>query len=340
MEQELNSNPINNKTRRKFNLKEFVKTHSLEIAAYSGFVLCLIVFSILPPIISGPRVSIWKANSMAVFIEQATVLMILAIGASFVYMMGCMDISVGYQVGVFATLFIVITNATNSVIVALLTIVALGIVCAVFNAFIGAYVKLPTVMSSVILMQFFSGLMTKLYSDSSLASRTLEKIDLTVVGSTWFRVVSIVVLILVGFYILNYTKTGKRARAIGANKVAASQAGANLLKTRIICYSIFSIFLCVSAIFLIARKNGVGETDSASYQMDIMIMLLMGGMPLSGGMKCKLSNAIVGTLTYCIIDLGLGLCKVPAEYIFLVKAVIFVLIVALTCRKPGDYLPR
>jgi ribose transport system permease protein len=57
-------------------------------------------------------------------------------------------------------------------------------------------------------------------------------------------------------------------------------------------------------------------------------------------MKCKLSNAIVGTLTYCIIDLGLGLCKVPAEYIFLVKAVIFVLIVALTCRKPGDYLPR
>ena len=277
---------------------------------------------------------------MAVFIEQATVLMILAIGASFVYMMGCMDISVGYQVGVFATLFIVVTNATGSVVVALLTIIALGILCAAFNAFIGAYVKLPTVMSSVILMQFFSGLMTKLYSDSSLASRTLANIDLAIVGSTWFRVVSILVLTLVGFYILNYTKTGKRARAIGANKVAASQAGANLLKTRIICYSIFSIFLCVSAIFLIARKNGVGETDSASYQMDIMIMLLMGGMPLSGGMKCKLSNAIVGTLTYCIIDLGLGLCKVSAEYIFLVKAIIFVLIVALTCRKPGEYLPR
>ena len=78
----------------------------------------------------------------------------------------------------------------------------------------------------------------------------------------------------------------------------------NLLKTRIICYSIFSIFLCVSAIFLIARKNGVGETDSASYQMDIMIMLLMGGMPLSGGMKCKLSNAIVGTLTYTLLSIG------------------------------------
>ena len=322
-----------------FDFKMYFKTHSYELVAYLGFIICLIVFSIVPPILNS-RVSIWKPNTLAVFIEQVTVLMILGIGASFVYMMGCMDISVGYQVGVFGTLFILIVNASGSVIVAILTMLALGIVCAVFNAFVGAYVKLPTVMSSVILMQLFSGLMTTLYSDSSLAGRTLEKLDLAVVSSTWFRVLTIVVLAIVGFYIMNFTKTGKRAKAIGANKKAASQAGANLLKTRILCFAIFSVFLCIAAIFLIARKNGIGETDSASYQMDIMIMLLMGGMPLSGGMKGKLSNAIVGTLTYCLIDLGLGLCSVPAEYIFLIKAIIFVSIVAVTCRKPGITLPR
>lgn len=324
----------------KFNFKSYIKNHIFEIVAYIGFIVCLIVFTILPPIINGPRVSIWRPNVLSTFIEQATVLMILAIGATFVYSMGCMDISVGYQVGVFGTIFIMIVNASGSIIIALLTILVLGILCAIFNAIVGAYVKLPTVMSSVILMQFFSGLMMKLFTDSGEVSYSLAQIDLAIVSSTWFRVASLVALAIIGAYIMNYTKVGKKSRAIGANKTSAGQAGADLLKTRIISFSIFSVFLCVAAIFLIARKNGIGETDSSSYQMDIMIMLLMGGMPLSGGMKCKLSNAIVGTLTYCLIDLGLGLCRVPAEYIFFIKAIIFVVIVCITCRKPGDVLPR
>ena len=117
-------------------------------------------------------------------------------------------------------------------------------------------------------------------------------------------------------------------------------AGAEFLKTRIIAYSIFGIFLVIASFFLVARTNGVGEGDASSYQMDIMIMLLMGGMPLSGGMRTKLLNAIIGTLTYTLITVGLSLCKVDMSYIFFLKAIIFVIIVVLTCRKPGPVLPR
>jgi len=325
---------------KNFDYKDFIRNHIYEIAAYLGFILTVIIFTIIVPISSNGRTSIWSSRVMSTYIEQLTVYMILAIGASFVYMMGCMDISVGYQVGVFGTIFIMISNASGSILVGLLVIIALGIICAIFNAIVGAYVKLPMVMSSVILMQLFRGLMTMMYSDSGLASRTIDINLQGVVDTTAFRIVSLVLLAIIGAFLIGYTKIGKRAKAIGANKVAASQAGADLLKTRIICYGIFGLFLCVSAVFLIARKNGIGESDSASYQMDIMIMLLMGGMPLSGGMKSKLGNAIVGTLTYTLLSIGLGLCRVPAEYIFLVKSVIFVIIVGLTCRKPGDVLPR
>ena len=325
---------------KNFDYKDFIRNHIYEIAAYLGFILTVIIFTIVVPISSGGRTSIWSSRVMSTYIEQLTVYMILAIGASFVYMMGCMDISVGYQVGVFGTIFIMISNASGSIFVGLLVIIALGIICAIFNAIVGAYVKLPMVMSSVILMQLFRGLMTMMYSDSGLASRTIDINLQGVVDTTAFRIVSLVLLAIIGAFLIGYTKIGKRAKAIGANKVAAAQAGADLLKTRIICYGIFGLFLCVSAVFLIARKNGIGESDSASYQMDIMIMLLMGGMPLSGGMKSKLGNAIVGTLTYTLLSIGLGLCRVPAEYIFLVKSVIFVIIVGLTCRKPGDVLPR
>lgn len=320
-----------------FDFVRFVKDHAYSLAAYTGLVLCLIVFSILPPIINGANM--WSKYSLGITIEQCTVYMILALGATMIYAMGSMDISVGYQVAVFSTLFIIISNASGSIILGLLVILVLGIICAVFNAVVGTYIKLPTVMSSVVLMQLFRGINQTFFSDSSINVYTIEA-NLAIVDTTWFRVLSMIVLAVVACYILNFTKIGKRAKAIGANKGAAAQAGAKMLRTRIYAYSVFSIFLVIASIFLIARTNGIGESDSASFQMDVMIMLLMGGMPLSGGMKTKISCAVCGCLTYTLLSRGLGLCSCPAEFITLIKALIFLGIVVVTCRKPGVTLPR
>ncbi len=324
---------------KSFNWKEWAKDNSFTMVAIAGFILCLIVFSFLPQLIRGSRVTFWRTAVLEAFVEQAVVYLILALGACFVYLMGSMDISVGYQVGVFATIFIAIVNATGSIFFGFLVIVILGLLCALFNAFVGAYVKLPTVMSAVILMQLFSGLITYLYSDSGRASMTITT-SLSVLNSTAARVIAIVLLIAVAYYLTNFTVVGKRAKAVGANKLASQLAGADLLKTRMLAYGVFALFLCVAALFAIARKDSFGESDTSSYQMDIMIMLLMGGMPLSGGYKGKVTNAVFGTLTYVLINLGLSLCGVSAEYIFFVKALIFVIIVCLTCRRPGQLLPR
>lgn len=324
---------------RTFDWKEWAKDNIFTIVALGGLLLCLILFSFLPQLMKGSNVTFWRPVVLQAYVEQVTVYLMLALGACFVYLMGSMDISVGWQVAVFATLFIIVVNATGSIFLGVITILCLGLLCAVFNAFVGAYVKLPTVMSSVILMQLFSGLTTYLYSDQSLSSRPIN-ISLRVLNETWVRVIALLVLIVLTFYLTNYTIVGKRAKAIGSNKLASGLAGADLLKTRILCYGAFAIFLCVASIFSVARFDSFGEQNSASYQMDIMIMLLMGGMPLSGGYKGKVTNTVIGTLTYVLINQGLRLCGVGAVYIFLVRSAIFVIIVCLTCRKPGQLLPR
>lgn len=320
-----------------FDFKRYFKDHAYSIVAYLGLIAVLIVFTILPPIVTGAN--IWSKLSLQITIEQITVYMILALGATMIYSMGSMDISVGYQVAVYCTLFIIISNAANSLILGILVVLVLGLICAVFNAVVGTYIKLPTVMSSVILMQMFRGINQLFFTDSSIVSYALN-VDLSLVSSTWFRVLSMVILAIIACYILNFTKVGKRAKAIGANKRAAAQAGSKMLLTRISAYGVFSIFLVIASIFLVARTNSIGESDSASFQMDIMIMLLMGGMPLSGGMKTKISCAVCGCLTYTLLNRGLGLCRCPAEYITLIKAIIFLAIVIITCRKPGVVLPR
>lgn len=330
------------KEKKKFNLKDFFKLHKFEVFAYAGFLLCLIVFSILPPIING--VSIWDKGPFNNFIKKVTPLLIVGIGATFIYSMGAIDISVGYQAAVYGAIAVVIANATGSYILGFGTILIIGILCAAFNSVIGAYVKLPAVMSSVILMQLFSGISTLI--QDKFGNTTIGITNSAVKnGILWAKnqtivLISIVVLCIISTYILSFTKLGKRARAIGANKKAADQAGAKLLITRMFAYGVFSIFLCISAFFLTARIGAMPMAATENFQMDIMIMLLMGGVSLKGGMKVRLSGSVVGCLTYNLISTGMTYCSVPQSYIMITQAIIFVVIIAFTCRTNEDYLPR
>ena len=330
------------KEKKKFNLKDFFKLHKFEVFAYAGFLLCLIVFSILPPIING--VSIWDKGPFNNFIKKVTPLLIVGIGATFIYSMGAIDISVGYQAAVYGAIAVVIANATGSYILGFGTILIIGILCAAFNSVIGAYVKLPAVMSSVILMQLFSGISTLI--QDKFGNTTIGITNSAVKnGILWAKnqtivLISIVVLCIIATYILSFTKLGKRARAIGANKKAADQAGAKLLITRMFAYGVFSIFLCISAFFLTARIGAMPMAATENFQMDIMIMLLMGGVPLKGGMKVRLSGSVVGCLTYNLISTGMTYCSVPQSYIMITQAIIFVVIISFTCRTNEDYLPR
>ncbi len=330
------------KEKKKFNLKDFFKLHKFEVFAYAGFLLCLIIFSILPPIING--VSIWDKGPFNNFIKKVTPLLIVGIGATFIYSMGAIDISVGYQAAVYGAIAVVIANATGSYILGFGTILIIGILCAAFNSVIGAYVKLPAVMSSVILMQLFSGISTLI--QDKFGNTTIGIANQAVKNAiSWAKnqtvvLIAIVVLCIIATYILSFTKLGKRARAIGANKKAADQAGAKLLITRMFAYGVFSIFLCISAFFLTARIGAMPMAATENFQMDIMIMLLMGGVPLKGGMKVRLSGSVVGCLTYNLISTGMTYCSVPQSYIMITQAIIFVVIIAFTCRTNEDYLPR
>lgn len=330
------------KEKKKFNLKDFFKLHKFEVFAYAGFLLCLIIFSILPPIING--VSIWDKGPFNNFIKKVTPLLIVGIGATFIYSMGAIDISVGYQAAVYGAIAVVIANATGSYILGFGTILIIGILCAAFNSVIGAYVKLPAVMSSVILMQLFSGISTLI--QDKFGNTTIGIANQAVKNAiSWAKnqtvvLIAIVVLCIIATYILSFTKLGKRARAIGANKKAADQAGAKLLITRMFAYGVFSIFLCISAFFLTARIGAMPMAATENFQMDIMIMLLMGGVPLKGGMKVRLSGSVVGCLTYNLISTGMTYCSVPQSYIMITQASIFVVIIAFTCRTNEDYLPR
>jgi ribose transport system permease protein len=151
--------------------------------------------------------------------------------------------------------------------------------------------------------------------------------------------VLVVEVVLISF-LFNYTRFGKNAKAIGANKLVAQQCGINIVTYKVICYVIMGICVVIAAMFQMGYTGSASDSTGTGFEMNVMVALILGGMPLSGGMSSKVSCALIGSFTYALLDVGLPLIGVPSEMTFFIKAIIFLVVVLITCRKKNGTLPR
>ena len=57
-------------------------------------------------------------------------------------------------------------------------------------------------------------------------------------------------------------------------------------------------------------------------------------------MKSRVSSALIGTVTFSLLNVGLPLIGVPVNLTFMIKALIFIIVVLITCRKRSGVIPR
>ncbi len=317
---------------------DFVRNHVYDLLAYAGLVIMAVLFLIFN---SGPRL---MYNFSAV-VQAAAVYSILALGAVFIYSMGFMDVSLGQQIGVYVIMMILIGNRIGGVpgvIVGFLLVMLLALVCGAINGAVSIFLGLPSIVTSLFLMFFFTGaqylLMESTGENTIKLIQTIKPADRNTY--TLMLIGIIALLAIIGTYFFNYTKLGKYTRAIGANKVAAQQSGISLVKWQVLGYMALGFCAAVASFVLLTRTGTAGKGTGSGYAMDIMICLILGGMPLHGGMKSKISCALVGTFTYVLLSNVLTTMGVPLNWVNFVKALIFLVIVLLTCRKPNGVLPR
>ena len=157
---------------------------------------------------------------------------------------------------------------------------------------------------------------------------------------TIMLIIAIVVVALLVGYFFKYTKFGKYTKAIGANEVVAEQSGVNTTKWKVFAYMAFGATVAIGSFIMLTRTGSAGKGTGTGFAMDVMICLILGGMPLSGGMKSKVSSALIGTFTYVLLSNDLTTMGVDLNMINFMKAVIFIIIVMITCRKRDGVLPR
>lgn len=323
--------------KEKQTLVQWLKKHGSTAASLGGLIFCIIFFTIG----TGMKgESIWSGDKLATLIGDVIVTALMAVGAVFIYSLGNMDVSIGRQVGLYCTLLVLIGNATGSLLLGILACIVIAVIIGIINGAAGELLHMYSVISSVVFMMVISGITTIIYSNVGSKNIILTGIDLSFFRSPVNMVIVLVIEYLIIGYFFYFTKFGKYARAIGANQQAAAQSGVNIIKYRVIPYVFLSFCLVTASLFQMGYTGAASDATGTGFEMNVMVSLILGGMPLKGGMKSRLSCAVIGALTFSLLAVGLPIIGVPTRMTFMIKALIFLVVVLITCRQKNGPLPR
>ena len=317
--------------------KRLNTTAKQNLMMFGGLAFCIVFFSVLTPLFGQ---SIWSAEKLDTLITDVIVTALLSVGAVFVYALGNIDISTGKQVGLYATLMVTLQQQTGSLIWGILLSLAIAVVIAIINAATGELLHIYAIIPSVVIMFILSGLSTIIYSTLGRRSISLYNYDYSIFKEPWLMVAVLAVETLLVAFMFNDTRLGKYTKAIGANAVVARQSGANIIRCKIMAYVVMGVCTVAASLFQMGYTGSASDSTGTGFELNVMIALILGGMPLSGGMKSRVSSALIGAVTFSLLNVGLPLIGVPVNLTFMIKALIFIIVVLITCRKRSGVIPR
>ena len=151
-----------------------------------------------------------------------------------------------------------------------------------------------------------------------------------------FMLTFTIVIFVVAYLAFTYTGLGSRLKAIGAGETAARFAGIRVDRTKMLIYMTAGCITGLAAFINSVKVGSVTSTAGNQLETQIMIALVLGGMPVNGGAKVRFYNIILGVMTYKVLYSGLVMLMIPTQLQQLILGIIFLIEVALfSDRKTG-----
>lgn len=299
------------------------------IIPYFGLVFVVVFFSIVT---GGKFVG---PDNLGNLINQGFVLSLIAIGSAFVYAHGGMDFSVGAVSGVAQLTLGLTVVAGWPLPVCLLLTILVCVIGASCTAGITLVLGVPVFVGSMCVRTSFTGILKTFTEKNEIA---IVYQDYAFMNNTVAKGLILLVVIVIAYYLFNYTTIGKYNKAIGGNARTAEQAGVSRKKMVYIAYLLMGLCVGIASIFAFFRSGKVSAYSGNGYEFNVMMAIVLGGFPMAGGDRAKISSAIIGALTVTALTNGLGMWGLDTTLISGVKGILFVIIVALSYDRSAGKL--
>jgi ribose transport system permease protein len=250
------------------------------------------------------------SNNLLNVLDQSVVVGIVAIGMTFVILIGGIDLSVGSVAGCTGVLLgrgLEHLPIPFAIILAILAGCGIGL----FSGILIARFGLPAFVVTLGVMAIGRSLAYIFSGASAIADLpdSFGNIVYTNVFGIPAHVITLLILYTLAWGYLNYTKGGRTIYAIGSNREAARTAGLNVLTFSIIPYIISGGLSAVAITFASAQVMSIDPVAGTGLELDAIAAVVIGGASLYGG-RGSIIGTLIGVLIMVMIRNGLNLLNV------------------------------
>ncbi len=140
-----------------------------------------------------------------------------------------------------------------------------------------------------------------------------------------------VVLAVVFWLLLHRTAFGRRVYAIGSNHVAARFSGVPVDRIRVTVSALIGLIAGLASVLLTSRIGSTRPNIATGYEMEIITIVVLGGVAITGG-KGTMMGVAIGTFLIGYLKFALGLVNVPGKVINILTGLLLILAILLPGR--------
>ena len=253
-------------------------------------------------------------SSLINVLRQATVLWIVALGATFVIASGEIDLSVGSVVAIVSVIGAAMVRDGHSIPVILIAGLATGLAIGAVNAIVTLRLHVPSFLTTLGTMAIVRGLAWEV-SLQYIPVRSISFIKFFRMSPFGVPMPVVIALALtaVTIVLLHFSRFGIRTRAVGSNQNAARLAGLKVRQHKFLVLVLASVLAAIGGIVYMGRTNYGMPTAATGLELQVLAAVILGGTRLGGGVGSVLGTGL-GALLLTVIFVGIATLGLPGPY--------------------------
>lgn len=310
-------------------VKDFLVHYGRQFGTLLGLIGLSIVLWIMTPYFL-------TVSNLLNVAQQTSINAIIAVGMTFVIITAGIDLSVGSLVAFSGVVLASVLQAGVPLPIAILVGLGVGLSCGMINGLLITQGRIPPFISTLGMMSVARGA-ALLYTKGRPVSGFSENFRYLATGEIFHIPVPVIIMgvvYIIAHFVLNRTKLGRYAYAIGGNEEAAILSGINVKLYKTMVYALCGLLSGLAALILTARLNSAQPIAGNMYELDAIAATVIGGTSLMGGEGTVLGT-LIGALIMGVLRNGLNLLGVSSfiQQIVIGSVIIIAVLLDMALKK-------
>jgi rhamnose transport system permease protein len=271
------------------------------LKSWEGFLLAILVVVVITNIIRSPFYL--QIDNQVNLFQLSIEKIIVALVMTTIIINGEIDLSVASVMGLSACVLARLHELGVPAPLGILAGLLAGVVCGAFNGFWIAYVGLPSLAVTLAGLIGYRGLARVLLGDRSIGGfpEWFNRLgQQPLVGPFPLALLVFFALLALAVVVLQFSGFGRYIYVIGNNREVARYSAVKVQRVKLTLFIASSLVAALAGLFLTARLGAVRGNTAEGFELDIITMVLLGGVSIFGG-----SGTLVGVGLSILIILNL-----------------------------------